>query len=154
MNIREYLLTFDIIELYDELFKVFENCGQTVTAGRTQFYRFIKEIKATKPILSQGVICTRPCDDDTYDVFVKEPGDDENYSLLFIKWEEILGYSADEESIALCGRLNYAVWVLWEMTWFGFTNKENEAAISDIENDTEDTEDITDLEGYFAALES
>ena len=109
MNIKEFLLTFDIKELYDELCKVFENSYQIVTAGRTQFYRFIKEIEATEPVLSQGVICSRPGDDDTFDVFVKEPDDDEEYSLLFIKWEEILGYSADEESIALCGRLKGTV---------------------------------------------
>ena len=131
MNIKEFLLTFDIKELYDELCKVFESCYQIVTAGRTQFYRFIKEIEATEPVLSQGVICSRPGDDDTFDVFVKEPDDDEEYSLLFIKWEEILGYSADEESIALCGRLNYAVWVIWETTWFGFRKIDNNDVIEE-----------------------
>ena len=85
----------------------------------------------TEPVLSQGVICSRPGDDDTFDVFVKEPDDDEEYSLLFIKWEEILGYSADEESIALCGRLNYAVWVIWEMTWFGFRKIDNNDVIEE-----------------------
>ena len=125
MNIKEFLLTLDIKELYDELCRVFENCCQIVTAGRTQFYRFIKEIETIEPVLSQGVICSRPSDEDTFDVFLKEPGDDEEYSLLFIKWEDILGYIADEESIALCGRLNYAVWVIWEMTWFGFRKIDN-----------------------------
>ena len=131
MNIKEFLLTFDISELYGELCKVFENSCQIVTAGRTQFYRFIKEIEATEPVLSQGVICSRPGDDDTLNVFVKEPDDDEEYSLLFIKWEEILGYTADEESIKLCGRLNYAVWVIWEMTWFGFRKIENNDVIEE-----------------------
>ena len=136
MKIGEFLLTFDIAELYNELCKVFEKSSEIVTAGRTQFYRFIKVIEATEPVLSQGVICARPGDDDTFDVFVKEPDDDEEYSLLFIKWEEILGYSADEESIALCGRLNYAVWVIWEMTWFGFRKIENNDFIEEslIEN--------------------
>ena len=131
MKIGEFLLTFDIAELYNELCKVFEKSSEIVTAGRTQFYRFIKVIEATEPVLSQGVICARPGDDDTFDVFVKEPDDDEEYSLLFIKWEEILGYSADEESIALCGRLNYAVWVIWEMTWFGFRKIENNNVIEE-----------------------
>ena len=65
MNIREFLLIFDVRELYDELCRVFEICCQIVTAGRTQFYRFIKEIEAAEPVLSQGVICSRPSDDDT-----------------------------------------------------------------------------------------
>ena len=129
MNIKEFLLTLDIKELYDELCRVFENSSQIVTAGRTQFYRFIKEIETIEPVLSQGVICSRPSDEDTFDVFLKEPGDDEEYSLLFIKWEDILGYTADEESIALCGRLNYAAWVIWEMTWFGFRKIDNNNAI-------------------------
>ena len=131
MRIREFLLTFDIAELYDELCRVFENSYQIVTAGRTQFYRFIKVIEATEPVPSRGVICSRPGDEDTLDVFVKDPGDDEEYSLLFIKWEDILGYTADEESIALCGRLNYAAWVIWEMTWFGFRKIDNNDVIEE-----------------------
>ena len=129
MNIKEFLLTLDIKELYDELCKVFENSYQIVTAGRTQFYRFIKEIEAAEPVPSRGVSRSRPCDEDTLDVFIKEPDDDEEYSLLFIKWEDILGYTADEESIALCGRLNYAAWVIWEMTWFGFRKPGNNDVI-------------------------
>ena len=125
MNIKEFLLTFEIRELYDGINRVFEKTSEIVTAGRTQFYRFIKEIEAAEPVPSRGVICSRPCDEDALDVFLKEPDDDEEYSLLLIKWEHILGYTADEESIALCGRLNYAVWVIWEMTWFGFRKIEN-----------------------------
>ena len=131
MNIKEFLLTFEIRELYDGICNVFDKSSKIITSGRTQFYRFIKEIEATEPVLSQGVICSRPGDDDTFDVFVKEPDDDEEYSLLFIKWEEILGYSADEESIALCGRLNYAAWVIWEMTWFGFRKIDNNDVIEE-----------------------
>ena len=129
MNVKEFLLTFDVKELYDGICRVFEKSSKIVTAGRTQFYRFFKEIEATEPVPSRGVICSRPCDEDTLDVFVKEPDDDEEYSLLLIKWEDILGYSADEESIALCGRLEYAVWVIWEMTWFGFRKPDNKDVI-------------------------
>ena len=34
--------------------------------------------------------------------------------------------TVDDESIALCGRLNYAVHLVWEMTWFGFRNEDAE----------------------------
>ena len=60
------------------------------------------------------------------DVFLKEPNNEAEYALLYIKRAEILGYAVDEESIALCGRLNYAVHLVWEMTWFGFRNEDAE----------------------------
>ena len=47
MNIKEFLLTLDIKELYDELCRVFENSSQIVTAGRTQFFTGL--LKRSKP---------------------------------------------------------------------------------------------------------
>ena len=154
MNIKELLLSLDKDELFRCYLDTFENGYSSETSYQVRFDDFIKDIKATEPVLSQSMVCVQPCSDGNYDTFIRQPGDDEKYSLLYIKWEEILGYMADEESISLCGKLNYAVCVIYEMTWFGFTNEENEQAIKDNENDIGDTEEITDLEGFFASFES
>ena len=127
MTVKDYLLGFDKLELYNALCGLFERTYVVVTAVRTEFYKFIKNIEETEPVLSEGVIKARPVSEEgDLDVFLKEPNDEAEYSLLYIKRAEILGYAVDEESIALCGRLNYAVHLVWEMTWFGFRNEDAE----------------------------
>ena len=125
MIVKDYILNFDKQELYNALCGLFENCCEVITAGRVQFYKFIKDIEKIKPVLSDGVICARLVSDEgDLDVFLKEPDNENRYSLLYIGRAEILGYSVDEDSIALCGRLNYAAHLIWEMTWFGFRNED------------------------------
>ena len=127
MTVKDYLLGFDKLELYNALCGLFERTYVVVTAGRTEFYKFIKNIEETEPVLSEGVIKARPVSEEgDLAVFLKEPNDEAEYALLYIKRAEILGYAVDDESIALCGRLNYAVHLVWEMTWFGFRNEDAE----------------------------
>ena len=38
----------------------------------------------------------------------------------------LLGFDKLELYNALCGRQNYAVHLIWEMTWFGFRNEDAE----------------------------
>ena len=60
MTVKDYLLGFDKLELYNALCGLFERTYVVVTAGRTEFYKFIKNIEETEPVLSEGVIKARP----------------------------------------------------------------------------------------------
>ena len=49
----------------------------------------------------------------------------------FIKWEEVLGYEVFEYTISKVGRTRLAEALLYEITWFGFTDYDNNKAIKE-----------------------
>lgn len=51
----------------------------------------------------------------------------EGYSFALSPWEEILGYEINKENVRDVGASKLAAAVIYEMTFFGFTNDEREA---------------------------
>lgn len=45
------------------------------------------------------------------------------YGLEINPWEQTLGYLVDDSSVAQYGKERFAALVLWEMTWFGYSNE-------------------------------
>lgn len=56
-----------------------------------------------------------------YNVYLLDRSDNKTYSIEAVPWDEVLGYTVDEASIAKYGDVKFTALVLYEMTYFGFS---------------------------------
>lgn len=59
-----------------------------------------------------------------YNVYLLDRSNNETYSIEAVPWDEVLGYTVDEASIAKYGDVKFTALVLYEMTYFGFSEKQ------------------------------
>jgi hypothetical protein len=59
-----------------------------------------------------------------YNVYLLDRSDNKTYSIEAVPWDEVLGYTVDEASIAKYGDVKFTALVLYEMTYFGFSEKQ------------------------------
>lgn len=59
-----------------------------------------------------------------YNVYLLDRSDKKNYSIEAVPWDEVLGYAVDEASIAKYGDVKFTALVLYEMTYFGFSEEQ------------------------------
>lgn len=59
-----------------------------------------------------------------YNVYLLDRSNNETYSIEAVPWDEVLGYAVDEASIAKYGDVKFTALVLYEMTYFGFSEKQ------------------------------
>lgn len=59
-----------------------------------------------------------------YNVYLLDRSDKKTYSIEAVPWDEVLGYAVDEASIAKYGDVKFTALVLYEMTYFGFSEKQ------------------------------
>ena len=67
--------------------------------------------------------------DTNYEIHNFDDMNDKHYpecwSFMFLDWEEILGYQVIEETIDV-SELEFACYILWELTFFGYTKSRSE----------------------------
>lgn len=59
-----------------------------------------------------------------YNVYLLDRSDKKTYSIEAVPWDEVLGYAVDEVGIAKYGDVKFTALVLYEMTYFGFSEKQ------------------------------
>jgi len=64
------------------------------------------------------------------DVYGLDLNSNTKYGLEINPWNKTVGYLIDDCSVAKYGKERFAALVLWEMTWFGYSNEviQNEVA--------------------------
>ena len=59
-----------------------------------------------------------------YNVYLLDRSDKKTYSIEAVPWDEVLGYAVDEASIVKYGDVKFTALVLYEVTYFGFSEKQ------------------------------
>lgn len=75
-------------------------------------------------------VCVRLIEDEGeswFDVYGRVPGKDVSYALELSTFHEWAGYDVDEDTLQRMPLPKIAAHVLWEMTWFGFDDRDIQA---------------------------
>lgn len=59
-----------------------------------------------------------------YNVYLLDRSDNKTYSIEAVPWADVLGYTVDKASIAKYGDVKFTALVLYEMTYFGFSEEQ------------------------------
>lgn len=59
-----------------------------------------------------------------YNVYLLDRSDKKTYSIEAVPWDEVLGYAVDEASLSTYGNVKFAALVLYEITYFGFSEEQ------------------------------
>lgn len=134
MNAKELILKADIDELVNWIWQHDKRKGYVTPVFRQALNKLIQDISKIEPIKTDNSIAAKEFEDHHLDVFAVEP-DGQDFSLLFVKWGEVLGYSVPDELIAKLGIIKLAAGLLYELTWFGSTDEENNKAIAEFDEE-------------------
>ena len=93
-------------------------------------YKLYHEICNITTVESEYMIEVKETEPGHIDVYADDCNGND-FSLHFIKWEEVLGYEVFEYTISKVGRTRLAAALLYEITWFGFTDYDNNKAIKE-----------------------
>ena len=99
------------------------------------------ELKTLKPQDSDFVIHIEhdKWDEDEWEeVYGIRKKDGEKYGLDFTPWEEMLGMEVDEGTVEKYSKTGVAAHCIWEMTFYGFTQKEIQKKLKRIEKRCEE----------------
>ncbi|MFI3326567.1 MAG: DUF6557 family protein [Clostridia bacterium] len=69
----------------------------------------------------------------------------QGFSMMYVPWEEILGYQVSEKNIADIGKADFVATIIYEMTFFGFTQEELNAEREKLEKIIEEQKEIEKL---------
>ncbi len=130
MNVKDMIRSVPLVNLTTEsweYYRTVENAEIT-----PDFYNAIENlihnIGEIEPQETGNTIAAKYYDENGLDVFaVDESGQD--FSLMFLHWKEVLGYIVPDELAEKIGKSRLAAAILYEMTWLGSSNEENEDAI-------------------------
>ena len=70
-----------------------------------------------------------------YNVYLLDRSNNETYSIEAVPWDEVLGYVVDEAILSTYGNVKFAALVLYEMTYFGFSEKQIQNTIKAFNNE-------------------
>lgn len=59
-----------------------------------------------------------------YNVYLLDRSDNKTYSIEAVPWAEVLGYAVDKASLSTYGNVKFAALVLYEITYFGFSEEQ------------------------------
>lgn len=59
-----------------------------------------------------------------YNVYLLDRSDKKTYSIEAVPWDEVLGYAVDKASLSTYGNVKFAALVLYEITYFGFSEEQ------------------------------
>jgi hypothetical protein len=90
---------------------------------REAFSAFLNELRQITPQFSDGITIVMAQTERSDLVYAIYAGDPMHHGFELVPWAETLGYLADEESIEKYGREYFAAAVLFEMTYFGFSEE-------------------------------
>lgn len=119
------------------------------------YFIALKELRELKPIENteyMSLVVERDNDEDNkefYSVYGKKPDDPDDemtYSLAFTPWDSVLGYEIDDGTLVRWPYVDIVAHILWEITYYGFTQSDHaklrtrlEDIVEDIENGNQQT---------------
>ena len=59
-----------------------------------------------------------------YNVYLLDRSDNKTYSIEAVPWADVLGYTVDKASLSTYGNVKFAALVLYEITYFGFSEEQ------------------------------
>ena len=100
-------------------------------------FRLFRNIMNVKLVEADMMLEAKEVEPGNIDVFCEDIyGND--YSLHFIKWEEVLAFEVFETTKNRIGQARLAAAFLYEIAWFGISDYENTKAIKEFEKDIEE----------------
>ena len=85
----------------------------------------VSNMTALKPILDNDKVLKiekEQTDDGSYDaVYLFDTKENKRYGIEINPWADTLGYVIDPASLEAYGMDRFTALVLWEMTWFGYS---------------------------------
>ena len=144
MNVKELIISVGISPLTEESWRRYrENGTAEITPDfRKGIVRLLSEIRDIEPIKTGWTIAARTYEPDGLDVFVLD-SEGQDYSLLFVKLAEVLGYEVPEELAENIGQARLAAAILYGMTWFAASSEENDKAAEQFAEDCKDVDERT-----------
>lgn len=93
------------------------------------FKKAFEEVIACEPLPNNDgtIVCIGLIEDEDeswFDVCGRVPGKDVSYALELSTFREWAGYDVDEDTLQRMPLPKIAAHVLWEMTWFGFDDRD------------------------------
>ena len=150
MNVYDLIIKVPIIPLTKEIWRYYqENIDDELTSDFCNaFERTLNNLQSIKPVDTGGTIVAKVYESDCFDVYSIDRDGNDN-GLVLAHWCDVLGYTVSDTLIQTIGEIPLAAAIIYEMTWYGQLNEENEKAIIEIfeENDVIDNEykDIDEL---------
>lgn len=117
MIVKDCICFSDKEILFTELSNRFQkqNCVE-----RKTFYSLLDDIEKRIPEDINGKLVIRKIEEDgSLDTFWID-SDGHDYSLMFMRWDDLLGLHIDEDTLKIFNIPLIASCALWEMTWFGY----------------------------------
>jgi len=87
------------------------------------FHAFLHELSLITPQNTDSVTVAMAHTEQSDHVYAVHAGDPMRHGFELVPWAETLGYFADRESIAQFGPEYFTAAVLFEMTYFGFSEE-------------------------------
>ena len=140
MNVKELILSVPLDLLAEQSWPLyqFEEGKVDRESFRQSIGRICDNIRTVEPVGSGNAIAVTTYDPDGFDVYGVEPSG-KDFSLLFVKWAEVLGYDVPEKLIEESGSDRLAAEILYEMTWFASTDEENNKEIGKFEEEIKES---------------
>lgn len=139
MTLRELLNESDIACILKQIAEIFiknQFVKPKASAGRIAevYKKTIEELAEIKGNSKTGEIVVLKIFDDVSDEFVMETlyravGDNSRYCIDLMPWKDLIDLEVCAKSIEKYGKEEVAAQILYEMTFFGFTEKERKKEI-------------------------
>lgn len=136
MNVKDLIKSISLGKLATESWKYYRTAenAEITPDFHNAIENLIHNIGEIEPQKTGNTIAAKYYDENGLDVFVvDETGQD--FSLMFLHWNEVLGYIVPDELAEKIGKSRLAAAILYEMTWLGSSNEENEDAIEKVIDD-------------------
>lgn len=146
MIVKDCICSSDKEILFTELSNHFQkqNCVDWKT-----FCSFLDDIEKIIPSdTNDKLVIRRIEEDDSLDTFfIDSNGYD--YSLMFVRWNDVLGLHIDENTLKIFDIPLIASCVLWEMTWFGYSEDDMIIYEEELIKSNLDSTKITSIDDLF-----
>ena len=87
----------------------------------------LQDMVSIVPVIDNGKVLKIEkvqTEDETYDeAYMLDTDENEKYGIVINPWADTLGYLIDDDSLNTYGIDKFVVLVLWEMTWFGYSEE-------------------------------
>lgn len=147
MKLYELLLNTDKVSVFEKLAEIYENIdilNYSKTYDELLYLISNDNISNDSDlkivVYPQHDLLSENLDDILIHVSGYSLKEDESYALSYSDWEDWLGMEISEKSLSLWGREKFISYVLYEMTFFGFTSKEVKSEMESLLELIEDLE--------------
>lgn len=146
MIVKDCICSSDREILFTELSNHFQkqNCIDWKT-----FCSFIDDIERRIPDYTDGKLVIQKIEeDDSLDTFFID-SNGRDYSLMFVRWNDVLGLHIDEDTLKTFDISLIASCVLFEMTWCGYSEDDMIIYEESLLKSNLDSTEITSIDDLF-----